>query len=151
MCVDAPKSCISLSFCGFGFRVVTRRIHSPMMCELGGQSGHQWNEATRWLISTWFGKESMVPRLVIVDVMDSVYIYIHYGIYIYDNCIYTKYTICWIVHHLVQSLWYYIWVLKMNIWETNWGFMVCSCFKCLVIWRNVISSAMWQCVHVSVN
>jgi hypothetical protein len=80
-----------------------------------------------------------------------VYIYIHYGIYIYDNCIYTKYTICWIVHHLVQSLWYYIWVLKMNIWETNWGFMVCSCFKCLVIWRNVISSAMWQCVHVSVN
>ena len=82
MCVDAPKPCISLSFCGFGFRVVTRRIHSPMMCELGGQSGHQW-KATRWMISTCFGKESMLPRLVIVDVMDSVYIYIYIMVYIY--------------------------------------------------------------------
>ena len=82
MCVDAPKPCISLSFCGFGFRVVTRRIHSPMMCELGGQSGHQW-KATRWMISTCFGKESMLPRLVIVDVMDSVYIYIYIYIMVY--------------------------------------------------------------------
>lgn len=55
-------------------RVVTRRIHSPMMCELGGQSGHQW-KATRWMISTWFGKESMVITKIVVDVMDSVYIY----------------------------------------------------------------------------
>ena len=83
MCVDAPMSCISLSFCGFGFRVVTRRIHSPMMCELGGQSGHQWNEATRWLISTWFGKESMIITKIVVDVLDSVYIYIYIMAYIY--------------------------------------------------------------------